>query len=237
MPNLSLPIITLVGCGTINLTLLTAVLGFVRIQNREIKWNGNILAEYNLMNHCKRTKAGLDAFLSFFCFQIVSWSVLSLSPVLSSLLPYFCIFLLSASSLLIFPLSLSLPTEKPRAVPWQQNDPHPAGLPGRELPHHHVHLLLSLQLQRRRDQVDSDVWTAVDTPVDAFDASLHNREQTQFHRFFTCCHVFQQRAKTDFSPKKEGNELFMLWPKIQTRQMLTDAAHLTSHIVNLWNSH
>lgn len=54
-----------------------------------------------------------------------------------------------------------LSVEIPRAVPWQQNDSHPSGLAWRELSHHHVHLLLPLQLQRHRDQIHADVWPAV----------------------------------------------------------------------------
>lgn len=53
------------------------------------------------------------------------------------------------------------PAEGVRAVPGQQNDAHPAGLAGGELPHHHVHLLLPLQLQRRRDQIHAYVRAAV----------------------------------------------------------------------------
>lgn len=59
------------------------------------------------------------------------------------------------------PSSLYLFAEIPRAVPWQQNDSHPPGLTGRELSHHHVHLLLSLQLQWCRNQIHLDVWPTV----------------------------------------------------------------------------
>lgn len=51
--------------------------------------------------------------------------------------------------------------EVPRAVPRQQNDTHFTGFPGGQLSHHHVHLLLALQLQRCRDQVHAHVWPKV----------------------------------------------------------------------------
>lgn len=59
------------------------------------------------------------------------------------------------------PSSLYIFVEISRAIPWQQNDSHLTGLAGRELSHHHVHLLLSLQLQWYRDQIHFDVWPTV----------------------------------------------------------------------------
>lgn len=73
-------------------------------------------------------------------------------------------FFLMPFSLSLFPSrpsSLCRSAEIPCAVPWQQNDSHPPGLTGRELSHHHVHLLLSLQLQWCRNQIHLDVWPTV----------------------------------------------------------------------------
>lgn len=79
-----------------------------------------------------------------------------------SLFFFLCvIFFLFAFLFLLLSDPLS-PAEISRSVPRQQNDPHPAGLSGWELSHHHVHLLLALQLQRGRNQIHPDVWTTVE---------------------------------------------------------------------------
>jgi hypothetical protein len=49
------------------------------------------------------------------------------------------------------------PIETLRSIPRLQAHAHPAGVAGRQRPHHHSHLLLARQLQRVRVQVNAPV--------------------------------------------------------------------------------
>lgn len=78
------------------------------------------------------------------------------------------------------------PAEGLRALPGQQDDTDPAGLAGGELPHHHVHLLLPLQLQRRRNQVHPHVWAEVGERPRGIGVPLHP-SAPQLHPNCTPC--------------------------------------------------
>lgn len=111
------------------------------------------------------------------------------------------------------------PAEGVRAVPGQQDDTDPAGLAGGELPHHHVHLLLPLQLQRRRDQVHPHVRAEVGgpgragvplrpsapqlhpdctlcTPTAPVTPQLHPMHSLHPNYTLTACHAPQKQAST-----------------------------------------
>lgn len=74
-----------------------------------------------------------------------------------------------------FPPSLCHFAEIPCSIPWQQNDSHLTGLSGRELPHHHVHLLFSLQLQWCGDQINLNVWPTASRTYAKYHWLLHDK--------------------------------------------------------------
>lgn len=76
---------------------------------------------------------------------------------------------------LTHPLCICRFAEIPRPVPWQQNDPHLTRLSGWELPHHHVHLLFSLQLQWRGDQINLNVRPTASRSHAKYHWQLHDK--------------------------------------------------------------
>lgn len=152
------------------------------------------------MNNCRTVNQNFRQFSH--CFSSALALYLDLfSPSPFNILLFFALVIfcnvspLFLSHISLFHLSLCPPSssaENSRAVPWQQNDPHPAGLPRWKLPHHHVHLLLSLQLQRCRDQVDFDVWTTVKTSVDTVNASVGRSYSIQYTVYVTEVNSFKK---------------------------------------------
>lgn len=71
--------------------------------------------------------------------------------------------------------------ENPRSLPRQQNDPDPAGFPGWELQDHHRHLLLTLRVQRGRDQIHPHVWPEVSPTGSSLDAPLGLLQASKIH--------------------------------------------------------